>query len=241
MNFDLFGIGTPTFFYREPKNIKNFIQNLMPVENKHCFLFCTHGSVIGNTFYYMNKELARKGYLSIGTFDSYADSSIQFYPEPMHTAGHPDQIELQEAIKFGKKVCELSSRVSNGEISLIPQFSLSIDIWWAKDSKSLTLDLLREVSPRFMINNDKCTLCMTCQEECPVGAIDINRNPPEIQKEGFIFCWFCQKICPEGAIETDWTFMRKVNRGNLKKYISELKIAEEKGLFRPYVNYKDII
>ena len=53
-DYDLIGIGTPTFFYREPVNVKLFISRLGNLNGKHCFIFATHGSIIGNTFYYMD-------------------------------------------------------------------------------------------------------------------------------------------------------------------------------------------
>ncbi|MFX0138546.1 MAG: flavodoxin family protein [Candidatus Hodarchaeota archaeon] len=110
-DYDLIGLGCPTFYYREPVNVKLFIQNMENVDGLHCFIFCTHGSIIGNTFYYMKEELNKKGYFVIGSFDSYSDSSIQFYPQPMHTAKHPDEIELEEAKEFGQKICNISLRI----------------------------------------------------------------------------------------------------------------------------------
>lgn len=241
-NYDLIGLGTPTFFYREPINIQKFIKNLEPSHNlKHWFLFCTHGSLVGNTFYYMNKELSKKGFRAIGTFDCYASSSIQFYPQPMHTDGHPDEIELKEAQEFGRNICDISAKVKSGNLKLCPRFTLNRDAWWAKESEKLTMDLLRKVSPKFTVNSEKCTRCLSCQEQCPVDAIDIESDPPEIQREGCIFCWYCEKLCLEGAIEADWTIMRKINRGNLKRYVSELKTAEKIGKFRPHIDYEKII
>ena len=239
-NYDLIGIGTPTFFYREPINVKNFIQDLKGTKGKHCFLFCTHGSLIGNTFYYMNEELTKKGYTVIGTFDSYGYSSIQFYPEVMHTHGHPDDIELKEAEEFGENICDRSLKVQNGETSLIPKFELISKTWWARQSKQLTLEVLRKISPKFKINVDKCTKCLTCQEACPTNAIDVEVDPPEIQKEGCISCWYCEKACPEGAIEADWSMMEKASKSNLLGYIEALKQAESEGKFRPYVDYENI-
>jgi len=239
--YDLIGIGTPTFYYREPINVKNFIQNLKNNDGKHCFIFCTHGSVIGNTFYYMQEELSEKGYLVIGDFDSYSASSLQFYPEIMHTIKHPDEIELEEALNFGKSICNVSLRIKNGESNLIPIYNLIEDTWWAKQSKTLTLDVLRRIFPKFEINIDRCSKCLTCQENCPTDAIDIEADPPEIQKESCIFCGYCEKACPEGAIEADWKLMRVGSKSNLKLYAQELKKAEEQGKFRPYVDYEKII
>jgi Fe-S-cluster-containing hydrogenase component 2 len=189
----------------------------------------------------MQEELSKKGYSVIGTFDSYSASSLQFYPEIMHTIKHPDDIELEEAITFGKSICDISLKIKTGESNLFPEFELIDDTWWARDSKRLTTDLLRNIFPKFEINTDVCTKCLKCQDECPTDAIDIEADPPEIQKESCIFCGYCEKLCPEGAIETNWKFMRIASKGNLKKYVQELKKAEEEGKFRPYTDYEQII
>ena len=239
-SFDLIGIGCPTFFYRECRNISQFINEMNENGGKHCFIFCTHGSQIGNTFYYMSEGLKKKGYVVIGSYDSYADSSIQFYPKIMHTAHHPDNTELEEAKKFGVNICNLSLRIQKGGPDLLPQFELVEDTWWAKDSNLLTPEILRKISPKFTINVEKCTQCLTCQDNCPGNAINVEKDPPEIQNDGCISCWYCEKGCPEDAIEADWTGMREAARPNLKKYIEILKEAEREGKFRPHVDYEKI-
>ncbi len=238
--YDLIGLGCPTFFYREPVNIQRFIQNLPQTQGKQIFIFASHGSCLGNTFYYMNETLAERGYQVIGAFDSYSDSSLQFYPSPMHTTGHPDEIELDQAKTFGEGISEISQRIKNGEAGLAPTFELVDDTWWAKDSKLMTLEVLRKISPIFSIDVDKCTQCMTCQDECPGNAIDIQAQPPEIQKHGCIFCWACEKTCPEGAIIADWSAMRVGAKTNLRKYVKLLKAAEAEGKFRPHIDYQKI-
>ena len=239
-DYDLIGLGCPTFFYREPVNIQRFIKNLPQMKGKQFFIFASHGSCLGNTFYYINEGLKEQGYQVIGAFDSYSDSSLQFYPTPMHTQGHPDAQELQEAEEFGEKICLISDKVLKGETNLIPQFELVTDTWWYRDSKMATIDVLRHISPKLIINEENCTKCLTCQEECPGDAIDISVDPPEIQKEGCIFCWACEKICPEGAIEADWTDMQTTFKGNLRKYVKLLKAAEAEGKFQPHIDYQKI-
>lgn len=238
-SFDIIGLGCPTFFYREPVNVKDFIRRMDRQEGKHCFIFCTHGSIMGNTLFYLQEELSRRGFTVIGSFDSYSNSSIQFYPKVMHTAGHPDVIELEEAEKFGEGLRDLSLRVGRGELK-IPRFELIEDTWWARSSRMLTLETLRNFSPVFTINTERCTRCLECQENCPADAIDIEADPPAIQMEGCIFCWFCEKLCPVEAIEADWSAARESSKGNLKKYIKILREAEREGKFRPHVDYEKI-
>jgi Fe-S-cluster-containing hydrogenase component 2 len=159
----------------------------------------------------------------------------------MHTVNHPDEIEVEEATKFGGTICDISLKVKDGDMNLIPKFDLIEDTWWANQSKTLTLDVLKQINPKFSIDEDKCTLCLTCQENCPVDAINVESNPPEIQNEGCIYCLYCEKSCPEGAIIADWKRMRRSSKGNLKLYVNELKKAEDQGRFRPYVDYENII
>lgn len=239
--YDIIGIGTPTFYYREPVNVRNFILAMEKVDGKHCILFCTHGSIIGNTFYYMNEELANRGYIVIGTFDSYSESSIQFYPKIMHTQNHPDEKEIEEAIEFGEKIYDISLRIQKGEKNLIPTFKLVDDTWWFKQANMLTLDVLRQMYPVFKIDMSKCTQCLTCQNNCPGNTINIESDPPEVQMEGCIYCLYCEKTCPKGAIIADWGQMIRMSRGNLKLYVEALKEAENQGKFRPYVDYEKII
>jgi len=149
-------------------------------------------------------------------------------------------MELKNAKKFGKNLCDLSLKVRDGNVDLLPKFELIENTWWEKESKFVVKEGMRNVSPKFSISLDKCTKCLLCQDECPTDSIDIEADPPEIQKDGCIFCWYCEKLCPVGAIEADWTMMGMAMKRNLKKYIIELKKAELKGEFRPYVDYENI-
>ena len=47
--YDLVGLGCPVFYYREPFNISEFINNLQDLQGQHWFVFCSHGSVLGLT------------------------------------------------------------------------------------------------------------------------------------------------------------------------------------------------
>jgi uncharacterized protein (DUF362 family)/NAD-dependent dihydropyrimidine dehydrogenase PreA subunit len=50
----------------------------------------------------------------------------------------------------------------------------------------------------FSIEN-RCTQCMTCQENCPVDAIKVT-EVPVFDYEKCIQCYCCHEICPESAI-----------------------------------------
>jgi len=239
--YDLIGLGTPTFFCQEPLNVRAFLQGLPDPGAKHWFLFCTHGSAIGNTFPNLAGALAQKGAAVIGAFDCYGSVSLPFYPQPMHTEGHPDALDIEQAEAFGADICETSERVRRGDRGLVPVFEPVTDTWWAKQAPGLTPELFRAVSPALRIDPEACTECLVCQDECPTDAIDMEADPPQLQKEGCIYCWYCEKVCPAGAITADWAEFARNSRSNLARYVEELEKAEAEGRFRPCLDYRKIV
>ena len=49
-------------------------------------------------------------------------------------------------------------------------------------------------------DQDLCTGCGTCVEQCPVSALAMNGDLPEVDADTCITCFCCQEICPEKAI-----------------------------------------
>jgi len=45
-----------------------------------------------------------------------------------------------------------------------------------------------------------CTGCGTCVDHCPVSALSLKGNIPEVNFSACITCFCCQEICPEKAI-----------------------------------------
>ena len=68
------------------------------------------------------------------------------------------------------------------------------------------------------IDQDRCTLCKTCADSCPMKAIDLKGNKMVIDHEACIRCFCCNEVCPEQAIRP----RRKNPLGNL---LSKLMIS----------------
>ena len=48
---------------------------------------------------------------------------------------------------------------------------------------------------------EKCTACGTCIDQCPVSALSMTHEIPEVNPEICITCFCCQEMCPEKAIQ----------------------------------------
>jgi flavodoxin/ferredoxin len=228
--YDLVGLGCPVFFYNAPFNVRDFMQGLPELAGKQWFVFCTHGSVMGNTLIFMAEALTEKGIRVVGYHDTYADGTIPFYPYPTLTTGHPDALEYEEARAFGREIVERSRRIAAGEPGLIPAPGQE-NPEWTRQAETFTLEFLKRVMPPMHIDEDKCIQCLECVEACPVDGIDPEADPPRIQ-DPCIYCFYCAKICPELAIVADWDQVVPIVPQNYKRYREVLEEAEARGEFR---------
>jgi flavodoxin/ferredoxin len=228
--YDLIGLGCPVFYFQEPLNVRSFIQSLPVLMGQHWFLFCTHGSILGNTFHSMTEHLVQKGVVIIGYHDTYADAWLPFYPHPTLTTGHPDSEELDGAHEFGRDIVRRSEAVASGRKDLIPVLE-PIPEEWACNAERFTPDFMRIIFPALRVDSEKCNLCLVCVDDCPVDGIDVEAEPPRIQ-DPCIYCWRCANICPEGAIETDWMEQVKLAPKLYARYRYWLDVAAERGEFR---------
>jgi flavodoxin/ferredoxin len=229
-SYDLVGLGCPTFYYQEPFNVRDFIEALPELKGKHWFVFCSHGSVIGNTFPSMVERLREKGIVVIGYHDTYADGTLPFYPYPTLTTGHPDKADLDEAGAFGNEIAGRSQRISEGDASLIPELA-AVPEDWTQMANMLTPEALGHSMPALSIDMEKCTHCHACEDNCPVKGIDVEADPPRIQQP-CIYCYRCANVCPTLAVEADWDTLVAMAPQNYARYREALDQAAARGEYR---------
>lgn len=54
-----------------------------------------------------------------------------------------------------------------------------------------------------LVDEEKCTACETCVDECPAVAITINDGKAKVDKELCVDCGSCVDVCPSEAIRLD--------------------------------------
>lgn len=241
--YDLIGLGFPVFYYKEPFNISDFIENLPIMKDKQWFVFCSHGSVLGVTLASATERLDKKGITVIGSHHTYSDATLPFYPYPTVTTGHPDDQDLKEAFEFGKSIAACSLAVAKGDTGCIQKPAPVAVEWASEQAAALTREFMDKAFPRLSINAETCIQCGDCMDACPVDGIEIEADPPRIQ-DPCIYCWNCAKICPTCSIETDWSGFDGIAASQYAKYIKALNDAEARGEFRWLVdpdsmNYDD--
>ncbi len=67
------------------------------------------------------------------------------------------------------------------------------------------------------VDENRCTACGECVEECPSGAISMQENKADIDMEGCIRCGLCHDICPEEAVRHDGELVPDNVEANIEK------------------------
>ncbi len=229
-NYDLIGLGCPVYFYKEPLHVTDFIENLPDLTNRHWFVFCSHGSIMGTTLHSMSERLKKKGAVITGYYDMYADACTPFALQPTYTTGHPDEIDKEEARSFGKELIERTRRIAKGEAALIPECE-PVDEKWFKEADMISPEVIKFIIPPYTINRETCIKCHKCEETCPVNGFDIEADPPRVQ-DPCIGCTYCVMACPTASIEADWSMMAAHNQEHYVQMKKCLDEAAAEGKFR---------
>ena len=126
--YDVVAIGGPVWYFRETANLRLFVTRMPDMAGKLCVPFCTHGTNPDGFFFSLNQVMQRKGLTVIGWDDWYGGCShVLHQPSPYFTDEHPDEIDLQEAVAFGKAMAERAHRIYAGEKGLIPEIPTGTD------------------------------------------------------------------------------------------------------------------
>ena len=205
--YDLMGVGTPVFYFREPLVVERFLARIGPGHAKPAFLFLTSGGHPSNTFFHMSRTLRKRGFLVV---DAFACHGYDTYPPFKDTArflGHPDAEELDQARGFGARLLDRTHDIQQGPGELIPVFKRHWDRFGRLSVILRNRLLAWLVLPRKILIAGKCTQCGLCVRHCPVQVIEMDPFP--VFRRGCIDCTLCERICPTEAIRCDWTFIKK--------------------------------
>jgi ferredoxin len=241
--YDLIGLGAPVGF--QFTIVRVFINDMRFVGGKHIFAFCTHGGSPDLFFPTIVPDLKRRGLIVIGTRDWYGDCTLLHHIEPYPTAGHPDEIDLMEAERFGSEMAEHSRRIYAGETGLIPPLPKASRPISKKESSGK--DVLLQFSSMVKFHKEKCLYpkCRLCMDNCPAYGIDLTVEPPVIAKPCY-YCEWCARICPSGAIDIlDWLKDMSESPGGDASLMKEVVMpklaqAEAEGRFRRLLPVEEI-
>ena len=205
--YDIICFGFPVFELNSPVIVKTFLANLLPIENKGVFIYCTMGLWDGNAIRKIYKPFQKKGYHFLGSRSIVmpgTDGLVTLNEESRYVkkALEKDYKILPKVDKFTSRIINIATKLSSGEkledLSIKPPFKLFSTII-GPPFHLLYLIMVNFMKKRFYATKD-CTLCEICVKNCPVQNISII-DKEIVFGDQCIMCLRCIHQCPAEAIQ----------------------------------------
>lgn len=224
-DYDLIGFGYPIHAFNVPQYFNNYIKSLPNVEHKKYFIYKVSGEPFhlnDASSYHVYKKLKKKGFelyaekhflMPYNIIFRYKDEiakQMYLYMEPLTKAfvlgmlnNEPERIKYH----FDKKVVSFLLRIE----------------WVAPKLNS----------PFVHIKKKKCINCHKCINECPTGAMFINKKDRiRIKASKCAMCMRCTMYCPTDAITYGFMNLWKVN-----KTFNYKELAKNEAVNANYINH----
>lgn len=215
--YDLLGIGAPTYYYRPPFKVMDYVNSLPRLEGLPALVFVLYGTYIGDTGNAIRRVLSRKGAREVGYFRCYgADFFLPYLKESyLFSPDRPTAEELAKAERFGR---EAANRIASQDYTRAKDDPPPAAIY--RLERFLTNRWLGQqvYSRLFRVDDKKCTICGLCIKLCPTGNIVGGKQGHPTFGRKCLLCLNCEMLCPEGAITspTSWPLFRPFIISNVR-------------------------
>ncbi len=236
--FDLLGVGSPTYFFRPPFNVIDFLEALPDLSGLATFVFMTHGSYLGGAGTSIRRALRAKGGRELG-YASYRgeDYFLPYLKQGyLFSPGHPTEGELDEAAAFGREVVARAAGKQFSRVDEEPQLGWVYGVERVATSR---LFARRLYSRSFRVNRTACNGCGLCVRLCPTRNIAADAaGRPEWGRD-CLLCLTCEMKCPMDAITSPLTwpillpfFLYNVGHASRDPALTHVRVSHHHGKTR---------
>ena len=198
---DVIGIGSPTYFLREPRYMTEFLEEMPSLEGKRAFVFCTAGmDRPGETLERLHAGLVARGATVVGArwFRSTMSYWVHMKRGLGNPAGLPDAEQLDRARSWGE---HLAAAATLGAVEPAPVSRATR--WKARLVHDPTIR--KRFFPAPALHVPPCTGYGQCLSRCLFeGIVRVDDGEiPVFDLDHCVQCLECVSSCPRGAITPD--------------------------------------
>lgn len=221
---DALGIAFPVYAMNMPDIMKQFLAGLnraFPAKPKPVplFVITTAGYADGCGPYEVARQFSAEavkliGYTGLKIANNISTPSAKTDPLP------PEELEKRlEASK--NKLYALADALIAGRKKIDPGvYRIAV---FRKQMSNLT----RKASEQLSIHAETCTLCLTCADNCPSGAILKNNSGSLEVTSDCTACMRCYNICPTASV---WHGGQYADPGEYIRYMGPVSALQERAV-----------
>jgi flavodoxin/NAD-dependent dihydropyrimidine dehydrogenase PreA subunit len=231
--YDVIGIGSPTYYYRPPFIVRDFIQSLKKLSQTSSFVFILYGTHLGNCGNWIRNQLNVRGSKDLGYFYCAGADYYMPYVKRRHlfSPDSPTEKELSSAEEFGKTV----TKRFNEENPEIEPFDSSTPIMYGLERFFANRTFSRLLYSKVFRVDNNCNSCGICIKRCPTNNITEKGKGQPQWHSNCLLCATCELNCPKDAIHSafDWFIFAPFMNYNInmakKKSIPYVKVEHSSG------------
>ncbi|MFP4445955.1 MAG: 4Fe-4S binding protein [Desulfosudaceae bacterium] len=194
---DVLFVGSPTYANHPLPLITDFLQNLSGAPAARAAVFTTYGLVSsGMTLYEMGTRLQDGGMTLLGGIKVPAAHSMLWDDEDQPGRGRPDENDLAAVSRFADQVLHKAAAETPAGIALEDLNYQRQEV--RERAAEAGLHVIKPVMLPMQVDEDACTECGQCVDNCPTGNISLDPKP--VFGDQCIVCFNCVRVCEEGAV-----------------------------------------
>ncbi len=234
-DYDFLGLGSPTYYFRPPFIVTDYVRSLPHLAGLTAFVFVVHGAYRGNTGDKIRNILARKGAKEIGYFYCYgADYFLKYLKEGcLFSPDHPTTEDIVRAETFGR---EIAGRLA-GKPYVKPGDDSPLQFMYRLERFLANRFLVKYLYSKMFRENEKCLPdCDLCIKQCPVKNITRGKDGKLVRGRDCLLCLSCEMNCPEDAIVSpiDWPIFRpfilyNIHHGTQDPSLDHVRVIHKHG------------
>ena len=192
-NEKVLGIVSPTYFWRLPRIVAMFLENIQMINCAYTFCVFSYGTTTGSVTHFTKKLMQKNNHM----FDAYYSVMMPDTWTPMFDLTNQKKVDakLSEGENQLQHIITKIQTETNGDfvegklpvcICVLPSFYM-----YHTERKTKHLS----------INKDVCIGCGLCAKKCPVQAIVMKDGYPVWIENECEMCLGCLHRCPMFAIQ----------------------------------------
>lgn len=193
------GIASPIYEFNFARVVRNWMKTIPIAENpKKVFFIDTSGGAPADAIKMAEEKLKSKNYKSIGALEVATPTLEPFFSNRWYPVVWKEAT-LNRAYYFGLSIGRKILKYQGGYVDFTIRlpgigFLTRLMNWMGSSPWGNLVRGGDLVGYRAL----KCTQCLKCESECPMGAIKVDRKNV-IDSQKCMFCASCVRTCPQGA------------------------------------------